>query len=154
MPSADNAPGNAWIIHCDGTSLPNPGRIGIGAVLIAPDGARHTLSYAIGIYGCNNEAEARALIAALREVRARGGASLRIHCDSSILIEQLGTASVPPVVRLAHVFEEARVLLAQFAQVELRWIPRHRNIEADTLARSALGLAAKTHKKPGLKKRR
>lgn len=147
---------NTWIIHCDGTSVPNPGRIGIGAVLTAPDGTRHSLSRATGTYGCNNEAEACALIAALQALRSMGvaeGASLSIHSDSSILIAQLGTPHIAAIARLAHVFDEARALLATFSQVELHWIPRRRNSEADTLARAALGLPGKADLKPRVKKR-
>jgi ribonuclease HI len=58
-----------------------------------------------------------------------------------------------PVARLAHVFDEARALIATFTQVELRWVPRHRNCEADTLARAALGLPDKAGLKPRPKKR-
>ncbi|MDB5888880.1 MAG: ribonuclease [Rhodocyclales bacterium] len=145
---------DTWIIHCDGTALPNPGRIGIGAVLVAPDGVRHTLSQATDAYGCNNEAEARALIAALHAARALGASSLHIRCDSSILVEQLGAVAVAPIARLAHVFAEARLLLSYFAQIELRWVPHRRNLEADALARGALGLVARPQAKQRAKKRR
>lgn len=146
-----------WTLYCDGTALPNPGRIAIGAVLNAPDGVRHTLSQATGTYGCNNEAEARALIAALHSARAQGAELVRVHSDSSVLIEQLAKPSAAPIERLAHVFDEARLLLQTFEHVELCWIPRHRNSEADALARAALGLALKlphTLKKPRRNKRR
>ena len=39
--------------------------------------------------------------------------------------------------------EGARDVLQQFAQVNLQWVPRHRNRAADALARAALGLAPK-----------
>lgn len=140
---ADSSP-DVWIIHCDGTALPNPGRIGIGAVLVAPDGAHYTLSQATGTYGCNNEAEARALIAALHEAHTHGATAVHVHSDSSILIQQLACAATAPIARLAHVFEEARFMLEHFEHVELRWIPGHRNSAADALARAALGLPAKS----------
>ncbi|MDP1566066.1 MAG: ribonuclease H, partial [Polaromonas sp.] len=50
----------SWIIYADGSAVPNPGRMGLGAVLVAPDGTRHVLSMATDARGCNNEAEARA----------------------------------------------------------------------------------------------
>jgi len=145
-----------WTVHCDGTALPNPGRMGIGAVLTAPDGTHHTISQAIGTHGCNNEAEARALIAALQLLQSLGAedVALNIHSDSSVLVAQLGGA-VPaaPIVRLTHVFDEARQLLQQFGSVRLGWVPRHRNTEADALARAALGLPSKAGVKPRPKKR-
>lgn len=132
-----------WIAYCDGSAVPNPGRMGLGAVIIAPDGTRHLLSMATDSRGCNNEAEVRALMAALRELQVLGATALRIHCDSSLLVAQLGPTAVPPVVRLAFIYAEARALLKTFAHASLHWIPRHRNGEADALARAAVGLQPK-----------
>ena len=140
--SAAEAP-HPWIIFCDGSASPNPGRMGIGAVLTEPDGTRHTLSHALHLTGCNNEAELRALMAALRELRVRGATALLAYSDNSILVEQLGSSNAKPVVRLAALFEEARNLLTSFEYASLTWLPRHRNGEADALARAALGLAPK-----------
>ena len=143
-----------WSVYCDGSAVPNPGRMGLGAVLVAPDGVmRHTISQATTATGCNNEAELRALMLALAELRERGACALRIHSDSSVLVEQLGDRPGPPIARLAPLFDEARRLLQDFAPVELRWIPRHRNGEADALARQALGLAPKATPKPRRKRR-
>ena len=136
----------AWVIHCDGSAMPNPGRMGLGAVLVAPDGTRHTLCQDTGAKGCNNEAELRALMAALRHLQMRGVAAtdvLRVYSDSSILVEQLAGARCQPIERLATLFDEARALLGAFQHASLHWIPRHRNSEADALARTALGALPK-----------
>ena len=132
-----------WFIYCDGSAMPNPGRMGMGAVITEPNGTRHTLSQATTTKGCNNEAELRALMAALRELQTRGATALLVYSDSSILVEQLGGADVKPVARLACLFEEARTLLKSFDHARLQWIPRHRNDEADALARAALGIPLK-----------
>lgn len=142
-----------WVVYCDGSASPNPGRMGIGAVLMEPDGTRHTLSQAMPERGCNNEAELLALMAALRELKARGAKSMLAYSDNSILIEQLGSSSAKPVTRLAALFDEARALLVSFDHASLKWLPRHRNSEADELARAALGLLPKPAVK-GLKKQR
>ncbi|MDB5931649.1 MAG: ribonuclease [Polaromonas sp.] len=128
--------------------------MGLGAVLTAPDGTRHTLSQATGTRGCNNEAELLALMAALRQAQAHGATALQVYCDNSILVEQLGVAGSKPIARLARLFDEARTLIASFDKASLRWIPRHRNSQADALSRAALGLAAKETVNPGKKKRR
>jgi ribonuclease HI len=138
-----------WLVYCDGSAMPNPGRMGLGAVLIEPNGVRHTLSQATGAKGCNNEAELRALMAALRELQACGAASLLIHCDNSILVDQLGPGVAKPIARLASLFDEARTLLKSFEHAHLQWIPRHRNGEADELARAALGISPKPAARPG-----
>ena len=54
-----------WEAWVDGTALPNPGRIGIGLLLVAPDGTQQALSRAPGRSGCNNKAELRATLLAV-----------------------------------------------------------------------------------------
>ncbi len=143
-----------WTIHCDGSAVPNPGRMGLGAVLVAPDGTRHVLSAATDARGCNNEAEARALMLALRDAQACGATALQIYSDSSLLVAQLGLAGAPVVPRLAALYDEVAALLATFAHTSLQWVPRHRNGEADALARAAVGLAPKRSVKSPNKRRR
>lgn len=143
----DNAP--SWVIHCDGSAVPNPGRMGLGAVVRAPDGTvAQRLSEATSFTGCNNEAELRALALALRWLQAHGTTaqhSVRVYSDNHVLVEQLGAGRLQaaPIARLAHLFDEVRALMQALGGPALHWIPRHRNGEADALARGALGLAPK-----------
>ena len=136
-----------WVAHCDGSAVPNPGRMGLGAVLVGPGGAtQHTISEATTFTGCNNEAELRALLRALQWLEPQVVATattVQVLSDSSVLVEQLGEQAVAPIARLAPLFDEARRVLQRFAQVDLQWVPRHRNGAADALARAALGLAPK-----------
>lgn len=130
-----------WTVYCDGSAVPNPGRMAYGAVMLSPDGRRLTLSRPTTEIGCNNEAELRALMAALGEVRAAGGREVLLHSDNSIVVAQLGSARLPPpIARLAELVDQARELIAGFECVHLLWIPRRRNAEADALARAAQGL--------------
>ena len=147
------APGlpSPWVIHCDGSAWPNPGRMGLGALLMGPDGTvRHQISEATTFTGCNNEAELRALLRALQWLQGEAAAAttaVQVISDSSVLVEQLappaGAPTLAPIARLAPLFDEARTVLQRFAQVDLQWVPRHRNGAADALARAALGLAPK-----------
>jgi ribonuclease HI len=123
--------------------VPNPGRIGLGAVLIAPDGAQHILCQQAPTRGCNNEAELRALMAALGQARSHGAKNLVICCDSRVVVEQLGAAPGAPIARLAALAEQARALLQSFEHARLQWIPRQCNAQADALARAALGMGPK-----------
>jgi ribonuclease HI len=122
--------------------------MGIGAVIIEPNGTRHTLSQATHSKGCNNEAELTALLAALRELRNRGATALLAYCDNSVVVEQLGDGMTKPIARLASLFDEASALLKTFDHAKLQWIPRHRNGEADELARASLGIPPKRVVKP------
>ena len=142
-----------WTVHCDGSAMPNPGRMGIGAVITQPDGTRHTLSQATHAIGCNNEAELRALTLALKELRARGASAVVAYSDNSILVEQLAAADARPIARLAPLYDDARALLGEFEEARVQWIPRHRNAEADALARAALGMGPKPPPKPWKKRR-
>ncbi len=153
MPAAPSSPSLDWSIYCDGSAAPNPGRMGLGAVLTAPDGARHTLSLAPEGRGCNNEAELRAFAAALAAAKAHGARRLQVYSDNSVLVDQLGAAPAAPVARLADSFDEARALLAGFEHATVSWVPRHRNGEADALARAALGMAPKAGAKRWKKRR-
>lgn len=134
---------NPWTVFSDGSAMPNPGRMGLGAVLTAPDGTQQSLSQMPPGTGCNNEAEVRALCLALQTSKTEGATDVLAYSDSSVLVEQLGPAGAKPIARLAPLFDEARALLATFERVSLVWIPRHRNGEADVLARAALGVAPK-----------
>ena len=91
----ENGDQAAWVIHCDGSAVPNPGRMGLGAVLTGPDGVvRHQISEATTFTGCNNEAELRALMLALQWLAQQGIAtSTQVHVfsDNSVLVEQLGS---------------------------------------------------------------
>jgi ribonuclease HI len=143
----------AWTIYCDGSAVPNPGRMGMGAVLTAPDGTRHTLSSPAEGRGCNNEAELRALMAALQAAKQHGATALVIHCDNSVVVQQLLGTALEPFLRLAPLFDEVRAELRSFESARLVWIPRHRNREADALARAAVGLVPK-HTAPAGQRRR
>ncbi|MFN7152327.1 MAG: reverse transcriptase-like protein [Acidovorax sp.] len=136
-----------WLVYCDGSAVPNPGRMGLGAVLVGPDGSvQHRISEATNFTGCNNEAELLALLRALQWLETQvvaTASTVQVVSDSSVLVEQLGAQAVAPIARLAPLFDEARRVLQRFAQVDLQWVPRHRNGAADALARAALGLAPK-----------
>ncbi|MBC7701142.1 ribonuclease HI family protein [Aquabacterium sp.] len=143
-----------WTVHCDGSAVPNPGRMGFGVVMTDPDGQRHTFCQATHSVGCNNEAELRALMAAFEALKSRGVTKLCAYSDNSVLVVQLTDARSKPIARMAALYDEARALLASFEQASLRWIPRHRNVEADALARAAMGLPNKALTKPPKRKRR
>ena len=83
LPVAQPAPPGLWVIHCDGSAIPNPGRMGLGATLLAPDGQQHNLSHTSSLVGCNNEAELRALMAALQQAHALGARAIAVRSDKT-----------------------------------------------------------------------
>ena len=145
---------NVWTLNCDGSAFPNPGHMGLGAVLVAPDGTHHTLSEAAPGRGCNNEAEALAVMAALHEAKRLGAACVHVYSDSRVVVDQLTVKEAQPIARLDALFTELRALLAGFSTSTVKWIPQHRNSEADALARAAAGLPARPTAASGRTKRR
>ncbi|MDP2822576.1 MAG: hypothetical protein Q8O52_07845 [Sulfuritalea sp.] len=46
-----------WQAWFDGAALPNPGKIGVGVILISPAGLRSEKAALTGCSGCSNEAD-------------------------------------------------------------------------------------------------
>lgn len=129
----------AWRGWFDGSAHPNPGKLGIGALLLGPNGERIEVSEAAG-YGSSSDAEYAALTAVLQaalKVRPPP-VQLLLYGDSQVVINDvLGTT---PVGASGLEVQRATVvaLLEQFTEVSLRWLPRHRNGEADRLSQLAV----------------
>lgn len=129
-----------WQGWCDGSALPNPGRIGMGIVLQAPDGRLLERSTLARDTGCNNEAELHALCALLEMAREHGLRCLRIYSDSDVAVRYVNGTAATGIERLGLLVRRAQALLDEFDEISLHWIPRHRNAAADQLSRQALGL--------------
>lgn len=132
---------DTWLAWFDGSAVPNPGRLGIGAVLRAPDGKEIAISLAAGA-GDGNAAEYMALIAVLEHALSARVARLIVHGDSQIIIgDLLGSAPIRTAA-LQGYRQTALRLMAGFRSIRLIWIPRAKNGAADRLARAAITLAA------------
>lgn len=131
---------NYWQAWFDGSALPNPGKIGIGVLLLAPDGRCSEKSLLLNASGCNNEAELHALCAALEMAAAAGARRLLLRGDSDVALRYVRGPDSTQVARLLALIAVAREWMGRFEDVQLAWIPRHRNTVADRLSRQALGL--------------
>ena len=109
-------------------------------VLRAPDGRREEKSALLNASGCNNEAELQALCAALEMAAAAGARSLVLRGDSDVALRYVRGPDSTQIVRLCLLVAAARDALRRFDEVQMVWIPRHRNRDADRLSRQALGL--------------
>ena len=114
--------------------------MGLGIVLLAPDGTRTEHSSIAAGTGCNNEAELRALRAALDLAFTAGARALLLRGDSDVALRYVRGPDRTGIARLQVLIERARERLRRFDDVQLLWVPRHRNREADRLSRQALGL--------------
>ena len=109
-------------------------------VLIAPDGRCNEKSRLLNVSGCNNEAELHALCMALEMAAAAGARKLLLRGDSDVAIRYVRGPDSTQIARLSLLVGAARDWLRRFDEVQLVWIPRHRNRDADRLSRQALGL--------------
>ena len=125
-------------IYTDGGSRGNPGPSAIGIVI----GTR-TYSEFIGV-ATNNEAEYRAVIFALKKVKALLGkkavknTEVEIKSDSELLVKQLNGEYKILDPKIQPLFLKAWNLKIDLGRVKFISIPREKNQEADRLANQAL----------------
>jgi ribonuclease HI len=126
-------------IYTDGCSKGNPGRAGIG-VLIYQDDTREPfckLSHDIGVT-TNNQAEYKALIAALEYAVKVRATDVKIKSDSELIVNQMNGRYRVKNVELQALHAEAKRLSGLINNFSIRSIPREQNREADELANRAL----------------
>ena len=127
-----------WLAWFDGSSHPNPGKLGIGGVLRSPAGETLEICRMAG-HGDSNEAEYMALIAVLEAAIAAGAEQLVVYGDSRVVLDTVGAPALS--VQVAHLQDlalQARQLAAQIASLSWRWIPRQKNAAADALSQRAI----------------
>jgi ribonuclease HI len=112
------------------------GEAAIGVVLKAP---LEEFSERIGPAQDHHVAEYRALIRGLEAARARGIEHVRVCLDSALLVNQLKGNWKVKAEHLKPLHEQAVALIRQFADIEITWVPRKANAEADALASTPLG---------------
>jgi ribonuclease HI len=126
----------AWRAWFDGSARPNPGRCGIGARLVGPAGELVELSQPAG-YGNSSEAEYLALIAVLEAALAQGARELTVYGDSRVVLDDVAAPEAKGAPILQPYRARARALLVRLPGTALRWVPRHKNLDADALSQRA-----------------
>ena len=126
------------VINTDGASRGNPGPAAIGATI--KDGRGNLLASISQSIGrtTNNQAEYRALIAALEKAAALGASHVDIRADSQLVVRQVEGSYRVKKASLRPLYLEACRLLAGFQGVTITAVPREQNREADALATAAL----------------
>ena len=125
------------IIHADGASRGNPGQAAIGATIKDGEGRLlASLSRPIG-RATNNQAEYRAVIAALKEAVKLGAGEADIYLDSELVVKQINGSYRVRNAALKPLYLEVKGLAASFKGFRISHIPRRQNAEADGLANAA-----------------
>jgi ribonuclease HI len=115
------------------------GEAAIGVVLKEPDGGiLHRVSVRIGWVKDHHVAEYRALIVGLRLARGHAIDDLRVLADSALVVNQINGDSKVNAEHLKPLWQQTVDLVKEFNDIEIRWVPRKENAEADVLASEAL----------------
>jgi ribonuclease HI len=136
--------GLQMIGYFDGASRGNPGPSAAGAVIKGDDGVVWT-GLKLLPNGTNNEAEYRALIFLLENVRRQGIKTIQILGDSQLVIQQVTMRWRVNEPRLKELAEEVW-RLEKGISASYQWIPREKNALADSLSGKAF---AKKNGTPG-----
>ncbi len=129
---------NKLIIFSDGGARGNPGPSGIGAVLYDENKVMVAeVSEYLGV-ATNNQAEYKALIAAIKKAQELGASELDCYLDSELVVKQLKREYKVKNADLAPLFLIIHNLSASFKRISYTHIPREKNKEADRLANEAM----------------
>ena len=124
-------------IYTDGASTGNPGPSGIG-IVIYEDGKEVKRLYKYVGEVTNNVAEYLGLIYALQEALVLGGKDISINTDSELMANQTNGKYKVKDKNLRILYELYLHLATGFDCVEIKYIPREKNKEADKLANKAI----------------
>jgi len=126
------------IIYADGASLGNPGPAAIGATIKDEQGQLlDVVSQRIGT-ATNNQAEYRALIAALGKAIKLGAGEVDIYLDSELVVRQINGRYRVKNAALKPLYQQAKQLQSRLKGFTIAHIPRQQNVEAHRLADRAL----------------
>lgn len=126
------------IIYTDGGARGNPGPGGIGAVIYDEDKKKIAeISEFLG-HSTNNQAEYKAVIAAMKKAKELGAEFLEFFLDSELVVKQLKREYKVKNPDLAPLFLQIYNLEMGFKKISFHHIPRERNKEADALANMAM----------------
>jgi len=126
------------VIFTDGTAEPNPGPAAIGATIKDEQGRLiTTISQGIG-RATNNQAEYRAIIAALEKAIELGANRVDMRSDSELVVRQINGKYRVKNAALKPLYQQVKQLLSLLEGFTITHIPRQQNREADNLANIAL----------------
>ena len=126
------------VIFVDGASRGNPGQAAIGAVIKDERGRLIvSISRRIG-RATNNQAEYRAIIAALEKATRLGVKQFDIKMDSELVVRQINGEYRVKKATLKPLYQQVKQLLGSLEGFTISHIPRQQNMEADRLANMAL----------------
>lgn len=124
-------------IYTDGASRNNPGEAGAGVVVKKSGEQIEGIARYLGTT-TNNIAEYSAAIIGLEYAAGTGASSVKLFADSELLVKQVNGQYKVKNEGLKPLHAKVKELIARIGRVEVQYIPRERNKEADALANRAI----------------
>ena len=136
-------------VYFDGLCQPiNPGGISCYAFVVKRGG--RTIYSDYGVAGepfsedsTNNVAEYTALVKALQWLLENnlGSTKVEIKSDSQLIVNQLRGDYKVKAKRIIRLYKQVLLLKSKFQDIQIRWVPREKNREADRLTNKAYNKA-------------
>ena len=129
---------NKVTIYTDGAARGNPGPAAIGVII--KDETGNTIATISRYLGAttNNQAEYRAIIAALEKAIALGARQVVLRSDSELVVKQINGLYKIKNTGLRPLYQKVVELIGSLENFAIAYIPRERNAAADALANKAL----------------
>jgi ribonuclease HI len=136
-------------VYFDGLCQPiNPGGISCYAFLVKSGGRTIYSDYGIAVEpfsqdSTNNVAEYTALVKALQWLLEKnlGSTKVEIKSDSQLIVNQLAGDYKVKSKRIMSLYKQVLLLKSKFQDIEIKWVPREENREADRLTNKAYNKA-------------
>ena len=124
-----------WRLFIDGAT--NARGSGAGLILTSLEGIDIEYALRFGFQASNNEAEYEAVIAGLNLAHSMEVDQLEVYSDSQLVVRQIEDTYEAKSETMILYLKKVRNLLKKFALVQVRYIPREENSQADALAKLA-----------------
>ncbi len=124
-------------IYTDGASRNNPGEAGAGVYILQDGEPAGRIARYLGTT-TNNVAEYSAAIIGLEHAVRSGATAVRLFADSELLVKQINGQYKVKNEGLRPLHAKVKDLIAAIGRVEVQYIPRAQNREADALANKAI----------------
>jgi ribonuclease HI len=124
-------------IFTDGASRNNPGEAGAGVYILRDGEPLERIARYLG-RTTNNIAEYTAAIIGLEHALSLGATCVHLFADSELLVKQLNGLYKVKNEGLKPLHAAAKGLIGKLGKVEVKYVPRAQNKEADALANQAI----------------